>query len=63
MLSISQHGRVTVVNLAMKSHCSVRLVHVHQAQLRVEVSSKEIEIAHVAVDVVHLVCSRQINQH
>ena len=32
----------------------------NEAQLRVEVASKEIEISHVAVDVVHLICGRDV---
>ena len=47
-------------DLAVKSHCSVGRIHVNEAQLRVEVASKEIEISHVAVDVVHLICGRDV---
>jgi len=47
----------------MKSHCSVCRVHVHQAQLWVEVASKEIEITHIAIDIVHLVCSHRIKKY
>ena len=45
----------------MKRRCGVCGVHVDEAQLRVEVAPEEVEISHVAVDVVHLIYSGHVN--
>ena len=45
----------------MKRRCGVCGVHVDEAELRVEVASEEVEISHVAVDVVHLIYSGHVN--
>jgi len=46
-------------DLAVKGSGRVSCVHVYEAQLWVEVTSEEVEITHVAIDVVHLICSRR----
>jgi len=50
-------------DLAVKGYCGICWVHVYEAQLRVEVASKEIEITHVTIDVVHLICSIHIKRY
>ena len=50
----NSYGRYVYLHLEC-FECVLR-IHDHHGQLRVEVSAEKVEIAHVGVEVVHLIC-------